>query len=526
MKYFCYLRKSSEDDEKQAESKRSQQHEIDRMLPSWPDVEIVDVLEESMSAKAPGRPVFDDMISRIEAGEAQGIIAWHPDRLARNSVDGGRIIYLVDQGILEDLRFVSYTFEDTPQGKFMLSLAFGQSKLYVDDLSVNVRRGIRNRVENGWHPSIPPIGYLNKKDDQTIIADPERYDTVRKIFQHVLAGQSPRDVWLLARDKWQLTTARRKRIGGRPVTLSCIYKLLTNPFYAGVIVWQGKHYSGKHPAMITVDQFEELQARLGRPGRPRRKRHRFPFTGLMICGECGYSVTAEHKVNRHGSRYTYYHCSKRSPTTRCRQRSVQAEELESQILDFLQSIRLKKPIHDWAQERLKRLHEHQHDAEDQIRAELAQAVGDADRQLSNLTRLRVKDLVTDEEYLEQRKALEADKTRAERRLEEGPHEWFEPARVALKLRYRAPEWFAAGNDDTKRFILEMTGSNPVLVDKKLSIRAAKPFEPWPDLPSDSDLRGAGEEVRTLSAKKRKKLEELVLAGDVHSTALVPYTIEL
>ena len=68
----------------------------------------------------------------MEKGVAQGILSWHPDRLARNSVDGGKIIYLLDTAVLKDLKFPSFWFEDTPQGKFMLNIAFGQSKYYVD----------------------------------------------------------------------------------------------------------------------------------------------------------------------------------------------------------------------------------------------------------------------------------------------------------------------------------------------------------------------------------------------------------
>ena len=85
---------------------------------------------ESKTAKEPGREIFNDMIASIEKNDAEGILAWHPDRLARNSIDGGRIIYLVDTGKITTLKFPTFWFDPTPQGKFMLSIAFGQSKYY------------------------------------------------------------------------------------------------------------------------------------------------------------------------------------------------------------------------------------------------------------------------------------------------------------------------------------------------------------------------------------------------------------
>src|ERR1700743_1099388 len=161
MKYFAYCRKSSEGEDRQALSNPAQRDEIRRAFSGTPDIEIIDFFDEAMSARAPGRPIYAQMIQRIEAGEAQGIVAWHPDRLARNSVDGGWIIHLLDRGVLKDLKFVSYSYEQSAQGMFMLQIMFGQSKYYVDNLSINVKRGMNKKASLGWLPNKAPLGYKN-----------------------------------------------------------------------------------------------------------------------------------------------------------------------------------------------------------------------------------------------------------------------------------------------------------------------------------------------------------------------------
>ena len=134
-KFFLYARKSTDVEDKQVLSIEAQIIEL-RAFAKQNNLNVVDVFIEKQSAKIPGRLIFGEMLERIEKGEADGILAWHPDRLARNSVDGGKIIYLIDCGRIAALKFPQFWFEPTPQGKFMLNIAFGQSKYYVDRKSV------------------------------------------------------------------------------------------------------------------------------------------------------------------------------------------------------------------------------------------------------------------------------------------------------------------------------------------------------------------------------------------------------
>src|SRR3989338_300022 len=108
--------------------------------------------------------------------------------LARNSMDGGTIIYLLDQKLLKDLKFATYSFENTSQGKFMLSIIFGYSKYYVDSLSENVKRGIRAKLDRGWKPNRPPTGYKNEPELRTIVSDPETFPNMKRLFEKAVTG--------------------------------------------------------------------------------------------------------------------------------------------------------------------------------------------------------------------------------------------------------------------------------------------------------------------------------------------------
>ena len=187
-KYFLYARKSTEDDDHQIMSIESQLFEL-REYARRENLEILQEFTESKSAKKPGREKFNEMITRIETSKVPlGILGWDPDRLARNSVDGGKIIYLVDTENIASLRFPTFWFEPTPQGKFMLQVAFGQSKYYSDNLVDNINRGIRQKVRRGEWLVRAPFGYINNPKTRNIEPHPTKSRIVVKAFAEYVKG--------------------------------------------------------------------------------------------------------------------------------------------------------------------------------------------------------------------------------------------------------------------------------------------------------------------------------------------------
>src|SRR3990167_8172186 len=187
-KYFIYCRKSSEDEERQILSIEAQLAEL-REFAKQNNLFVIKEYYESKTAKEPGREVFNFMLSEIEKGNASGILAWNPDRLARNSIDGGRVIYLVDTGKITSLKFPTFWFEATPQGKFMLSVAFGQAKYYTDNLRENILRGIRQKLRRGEFPCKAPLGYFNEPRIRTIEPNIKTFSLVKKTLELFASGE-------------------------------------------------------------------------------------------------------------------------------------------------------------------------------------------------------------------------------------------------------------------------------------------------------------------------------------------------
>jgi len=308
-KYFIYCRKSTEDEERQVLSIEAQLTEL-REYAKRERLFVIEEFTESQTAKEPGRPVFNQMLAEIEQGNAQGILAWNPDRLARNSVDGGKIIYLVDTSKIKSLKFPTFWFEATPQGKFMLSVAFGQAKYYTDNLRENILRGIRQKLRRGELPAKAPLGYLNEPRLRTVEPDPKTFKKVKQCLEAFAAGN-----YTLSKIRDKMFSLGLTSKDGKPLHLSSIQWILGNPFYYGMFLYSGELHQGAHKPMISKKLFDQIQHVLKDNGKPRKKqpdKNPFLFLNFAQCGECGYSITAERHIKKSGLEFVYYRCTKRS----------------------------------------------------------------------------------------------------------------------------------------------------------------------------------------------------------------------
>jgi DNA invertase Pin-like site-specific DNA recombinase/predicted DNA-binding protein len=423
MAYFLYVRKSEEDEGRQVQS-IGDQKALGLQLARDRGFSIIETVEESRSAKRPGRPVFNEMIRRIEAGEAQGIIAWHPDRLARNAVDAGLLIDLLDRGRLRDLKFGSYTFENSPEGKWMLGIVLGQSKYFVDKLSKDVRRGMRSKLEKGHYPHRALPGYRNDVETRTIVPDPERFDLVQRAFKLVLSGAySPPEVLDILNRQWGFRTRKTPKSGGGPLSRTTFYDMLSSPFYAGLLEHDGQTFPGAHPPMLTNREFGDLQRLLNRCKVTVRQKKEFDFTGLMRCGRCGCTVTAEAKTKHYKGTgrtrtYVYYHCT--NGKGGCSKHGISQEAIEAQVASLLDRVTIHAAIAKWCLEPARQWHEQKSGLNHAALDTLRQALSGAERKKSNLLNalLSDPDLFSAEEFKEQKERLQSEISRLKAQIAE------------------------------------------------------------------------------------------------------------
>src|SRR3989344_8448996 len=481
-KYFLYVRKSTDVEDKQILSIDAQLAEL-HTLAKREQLSVVEVFVEKRSAKMPGRPMFGEMMVRIQKGEAQGIVCWKIDRLARNPVDGGQIQWLLQNGNIAHIQTHDRSYYSA-DNVLMMSVELGMATEYIRQLSANTSRGLMHKARMGIYPGVASFGYQNDPSTKTVVVHRKNAKLVKKIFELYATGTVP-----LYRLSDMLEKAGVLSRGNIRIDISRVSFILQNPFYYGHFRYTGEIHEGKHEPLITKDLWDRANAVLG--GRRRRtsaKADPRPFCGLLRCATCDMSITGENRLKRQVSgnvhHYVYYHCSKKSKTVACDEGCIRGEVLDRKLSALLGEYAMPKewmvPLSDMLD------HEAQTATQTASGAVsgLRERVAELSHNLARLTDVYVAQDIERDDHISRRRALMSEKKSVEEqidRLLRTPSAWIEPPREWIKDASRLDEIAKTNDLPSKKISLQKIFASNLTLKNREAV--GNGVNPWAELRS-------------------------------------------
>ena len=360
-----YARVSSKEQEREGYSIPSQLKLL-RDYALQQDLEIAQEFIDVETAKQAGRGNFGEMLKFLARDrKCRVLLVEKTDRLYRNLKDWISIdeleleIHFVKENVV--LSHSSRSAE-----KFMHGIKVLMAKNYIDNLAEEVSKGLREKAEQGMWPSYSPLGYRNVVGEDGrhgIEPDPERAPLVKQLFEWYATGQhSLKDIGRLSR---QAGLGFRK--SGTLIPATTVHKILRNRVYSGEFSWKGRRYPGSYQPLISKELYEQVQEVLDGRGarRPKRRRHRFAFSGLVRCGHCGCSMTGE----THKGRYVYYRCT--GYKGRCPEKYAREEAISGQFAELLRGLRLDADVKEFLTKALRQSHRDEKRFHDEALARLS-----------------------------------------------------------------------------------------------------------------------------------------------------------
>lgn len=482
MKYFIYCRKSSEEDSRQTQSLGTQQRLLIDLANKL-DLEVVDIIKESKSAKTDqNRPLFSQMLARVQHGEANGILVVHTDRLARNFIDAGFIIKMIEAGTLKEVRTLSSVFNNVPSLMYM-GFDFVFAAHYSRDLSEKVKAGNESKLLKGEYPTYAPIGYVNILPGKGIEPDPIRASFITRAYELFATGEYS----IKTISKKLADEGFRSRTGCQMAN-SAIHHILTNPEYYGLIKRKDKLYAGKHKPLITKELFEQVQDILHNRGRPRKQIHNFVFRDFLFCEECGCKITAAYAKGK----YIYYRCT--NGKGKCNQHKKYwskkhiSEEFEKFFADFmLDPVRANASFDLYKQKMLKESNRQQNSGE-----AITQQIQALKKRLSKLEDMYLDGRIEvdrfDERKLEYENELAELRTLQKRKTKQDTSRTLELVENIKNQAIQLSIIFKEGDDQVKRDLIKSVLWNSGLEDGKIvSTRLTKLWQPLENLNQTEDL---------------------------------------
>ena len=473
-----YARVSSDEQEKEGFSIPAQTKLL-RGYAAREGFEIVDEYVDVETAKAPGRAGFNSMVAffgkqsktRDGSHRCRTVLVEKTDRLYRNLKD-----YVVLDDLDVDIHFVKEGVVLSPEShsseKFMHGIKVLMAKNYIDNLSEEVRKGMREKAEQGIWPGKAPLGYRNvagPDGKKHVEPDLEVAPLVVKMFEWYATG------------KYSLVAVAQKAVDAglalnRTDNIAAtVHATLRNRIYYGDFKWKDKIYKGIHTPLITHDLWSRCQKVMKDRGtrKPRRVKHDFPFSRLITCGHCGCAMVGELKKKR----YVYYHCT--GYKGKCPEKYVREEVLEGRFTEVIRRLRFDEEILEWVSQALREGHQEarrfHEESMQRLQREYARLQNRIDQMYIDKLDGRVSVTFFDQKSAEWREE-QAEILRNIERHQHANQSYLQEGVAVLELASRAAEIFEQQTASEKRRLLDFVVSNCSWANGELTVQFRQPFD--------------------------------------------------
>lgn len=401
MKAVLFCRVSSREQEDEGYSLPSQE----KLLREYASkknfaIEKVFTVSESASGKSQ-RKAFREMMNYVNTNNIKIIICEKTDRFTRNLKDAVTIYKWLDIEEQRQLHLVKDSLilhkNSRSQEKLNLDMRVVFAKNYVDNLSEEVKKGQKGKIENGWSPQgNAPTGYKNTKaHGKSIHVPDDNAHFITKMFELFATGNY--SVNYLAEEMYSLGFRSKQ---GYKMNGNNIHRILTKYFYCGKFVWNGQVYQGNHEPLISVELFHTVQKLLKRKRPPKYSKHNFLFKNMLFCKECTGTVTWEkHKG------IIYGHCNHYRP---CTQKTwVKDHEVDTQLSSALELLQIKSPrIREWIYKGLCEKHGDTIEFQEKATTDIKSSINILTTKLDNLIDMRANGEIDKDQYLRKKQEAE------------------------------------------------------------------------------------------------------------------------
>lgn len=478
-RYIRYSRKSSEAKEKQALSIPDQNLECDRYAIKE-NLQVVKRLEESKSSYKPHiRPEFDKMLALIETGQADAILTWHPNRLCRNPEEGGKLLQLLQDGVIKEIRTAAGDTYTSESDQLILQIHFGMANQYSRDISRNVKRSLTHKAERGEFPRRAVIGFetFGNRGSKNLKPVPFESEMLKEIFEMASTGKFSLGYLVEYVQKKGLKTKNDKKI-----SKSHIYSILTNPIYYGCFYYRGELYKGNYEPIISKTLFDKVRAALKDRSKPKIQLWDTPYNGLIKCPTCGCAITTSYKTKNYKRTgrtvtYAYLHCTHRRGG--CAQPPITLEEFEKQLVEKISKINIDKEVWDLGIDLLKEKHKHETETNISRLGNFQKQYNGLQEKLNRLIDMRANEELTRDEFIGQKETLIGELAKTKSLIDDNEHaslNWLELTGNFLDTAFYARDTITNGEPEKKRKLIMDVGENLFLNDRKLEFSFKKPYD--------------------------------------------------